>query len=442
VSSPHRARAALVLALTLALALASGACTGTTGTVTLALTTAPGSTVLDGVVRLRLTVTNPRQVVEATRTAAGFELALDLDAKGASGALIVEGLDAGGTLVACGQAPPFPVAAINAHIVVYMAPPRSVALSPRSLPAPRSEVSGTALSYGVVLAGGRDAGGAPSTEIAIYNAYDHTLVDGITLPAARTGVALATGTGGAVYLFGGSGPDGNPTGTLWRFDTTVSPNGAYTTITDQAGFARANQLIVPTGPEHYLITGTPALGLDVGALAARTDIAALPAVAAAVVPADGVPAAIFAGAQLVRFRQGAFDTLGSGRSNATAAALPDGRVVVIGGGAPLSPDALVIDAATGIVTVISNALATPRSTPSVAATSRHLVIAGGTDMSGAPVATAEVLDAQTLAPVAVLPILARTGAFAIALPNDQVLLAGGTPAAGEIELFTPDPPPL
>ena len=42
---------------------------------------------------------------------------------------------------------------------------------------------------------------------------------------------------------------------------------------------------------------------------------------------------------------------------------------------------------------------------------------------------------------AVLPILPRTGTFAIALPNDQVLLAGGTPAAGELELFTPEPPP-
>ncbi len=429
-------------ALALALALASGACTGTTGTVTLDLATAPGSSVLDGVARLRLTITNPHQVIEAARTATGFDLALDLDATGGNGALIVEGLDAGGTLVACGQSPPFPVAAINAHIVVYMAPPRSIALSPRTLPAPRSEVSGTALAYGAVLAGGRDAGGAPSTEIAIYNAYDHTLVDGIPLPAARTGIALGTGTSGAVYLFGGSGPDGNPTGTLWRFDTTVPPNGAYTTITDQAGFARTNQRIVPTGPEHYLITGTPALGLDIGTLAARTDIAALPAVAAAVVPADGMPAAIFAGAQLVRFRGGAFDTLaGSGRSNASAATLPDGRVVVIGGGAPLSRDALVIDAATGMVTVIPNALVTPRSTPSVAATSRHLVVAGGTDMSGAVIATAEVLDAQTLAPIAVLPILPRTGTFAIALPNDQVLLAGGTPAAGGLELFTPEPPP-
>lgn len=433
--------------MTGALALALCACTGTVGTIQLDLATAPGSSVLDAVQKLRLTITDPRQVIEAARTAAGFDLALDLDASGVAGALIVEGFDDGGALVACGQSPRFPVAAINARIVVYMAPPRSIARAPVALRAPRSEVSGTALDYGAVLAGGRDPGGAPSAAIAIYNAYDHTLVEGIPLPAPRAGVALGTGNNGAVYLFGGSGPDGAPTGTLWRFDTTVPPNGAYATITDQAGFARTEQLIVPTSPEHFLITGTPALGLELGALAARTDIAALPAVGAAVIPGDGTPAAIFAGAQLVRFRQGAFDTLtltpsSSGRSDAAAAALPDGKVVVIGGGEPaLSRDAILIDGATGKVTVIPDVIAIPRSRPSVAATSRHLIVAGGTDMSGAPVATAEVLDGRTLAPLATLPILARTGAFAVALPTDQVLLAGGTPAAEAIELFTPDPPP-
>jgi hypothetical protein len=429
-------------ALLLATAVAAGACTGTTGTIELDLATAPGSRVLEAVQQLRLTITNPHQVIEAGRTGTGFDLALDLDASGVSGALIVEGFDAAGALVACGQSPAFPLAAINARIVVYMAPPRSIALAPVTLGAPRSEVSGTALSYGAVLAGGRDPGGAPSTAIAIYNAYDHTLVSGIPLPAARAGIAMGTGAAGGVYLFGGAGPDGNPTGTLWRFDTTAPPNGAFTTMTEQAALARTGQQILPIGSERYLITGAPALTLELRAVTARTDIPALPAVAAVAVAADGTPAAIFAGTALVRFRLGVFDTLaGSGRSDATAATLPGGRVVVLGGGAPTpSRDALVIDGATGAVTMIPGVLATARSRPSLAATSRYLVIAGGTDPSGTPVATAEILDVQTLAPVATLPIVARTGTFAIALPTDQVLLAGGTPATADLELFTPEPP--
>jgi hypothetical protein len=425
------------------LALALTACTGTTGTVKLDLATAPGSHVLDAVQRLRLTITNPRQVIEAGRTGTGFDLALDLDASGVSGALIIEGFDAGGALVACGQSPAFPIAAINAHIVVYMAPPRSVERAPVTLGAPRSEVSGTALSYGAVLAGGRDPAGAPVAAIAIYNAYDHSIVSGLPLPVARAGVAMGAGASGGVYLFGGTGPDGSPTGTLWRFDTTVRPSGTYTTLPEQAGLARTGQLIVPIGSEHFLITGTPALALESGAVTPRTDIAALPAVGAAAVAVDGTPAAIFAGASLVRFRLDGFDTLrgDGGSSEATAATLPGGRVVVIGGGAPTpSRDALVIDSATGAVTVIPGALAIARARPSLAATSRYLVIAGGTDPAGVPIASAEVLDVQTLVPIVTLPILARTGTYAVALPTDQVLLVGGTPATAELELFTPDPP--
>lgn len=418
------------------------ACAGTTGTVTVKLATAPDSHVLGMVQTLRLTVTDPHRVIEATRTANGFDLALDLDASGTAGALIVEGLDADGELVACGQSPPFPVAAINARIVVYMAAPLSVALAPMGIGVPRSEVTGTRLDYGVVLAGGRDAAGTPSTTIGIYNAYDHSYIEGAPLPAARAGVSLATGNGGAVYLFGGTGPDGNPTGTLWRFDTNLAPRGGFSTITERTELARTGQLMVTLVPELYLVTGTPPLQLKLGALTARGDLPTLPATGAAGFATDGTPTAVFADAQLVRYHQNVFDVLaGDGRRDATAATLPGGKVVVLGGGSPPSRDALVIDTTTGEVAAVANVLATARVRPSVVATSRYVVVAGGTDASGAPVATAEVLDATTLAPIAAPGILPRTGALAIALPNDQVLLAGGAPASGDIELFTPDPPP-
>ena len=65
------------------------ACSGTTGTVTVTLATAPDSHVLDGVQTLRLTIVptggGPHQVIEATRTNGGFNLALDLEASGTAG---------------------------------------------------------------------------------------------------------------------------------------------------------------------------------------------------------------------------------------------------------------------------------------------------------------------------------------------------------------------
>lgn len=103
-------------------------------------------------------------------------------------------------------------------------------------------------------------------------------------------------------------------------------------------------------------------------------------------------------------------------------------------------DALVVDAITGVVTTLPNALAVVRQAASAAATARHVVISGGVAMDGTPHADAEVLDANTLAPLASLPARERTAGFAIAFPNDQIMIGGGTAASGDLELFTPPPP--
>jgi galactose oxidase-like protein len=424
-------------------ALALCGCAGTTGTVAVELVTAPDSHVLDAVQRIRMTLTQPHQVVEGTRGPAGFDLALELDATNTGGgALIVEGFDAAGARIACGQTPPFSLAALNAKVKVYVAAPSSIAIAPAALGAARSGVAGAPISYGAVLAGGLDGTtAAPASSIAVYNAYDHSLSEGVALPAARSGLAIAAGAGSTVYLFGGTGSDGKPTGTLWQFDTGAPPMGSFTPVTEQPGFARSGELLVAIDAAHYLITGMPALELVVGtttSLTARSEVAGLPAAGAAVTGAT--PTAVFAGMALVRFRGEQFDTLtGDGRSGAAVTTLPDGRIAVLGG-TPATPDALVIDPATGGVGAAAGALSTPRIGPAIATTSRHVVVAGGSDATGAPIATADVLDARTLARLATLPILARTGGFAIALPNDQVLLGGGAPAAAALELFTPEPP--
>jgi hypothetical protein len=425
-------------------ALALCACSGTSGTLVVELTTAPGSQVLAPVQRLRLTLTDPREVVEAERSSSGFDLALEVDATQQAGALIVEGFDASGALVACGQSPPFSVAAITAKIVVYLAAPRSIAAAPMSLPAALSEVSGSPLVYGAVLAGGRDGTGAPSAAISIYNAYDHSLAAGLPMPGARTQLAVGTGSGGGVYLFGGTGSDGRPTGTLWRFDSTTPPSGGYLTMSETAELARTGAQIVPIGLERFLVTGSPPLTLDRGILAPRSDVAALPPTGATLSLPDGTASAVFAGDPILLLRAGTLEPLArSAPPGASAASLPGGRAVVIGGLDPVPVrDALVVDGATGEVSVVANAIATPRAHPSLASTSRYLIIAGGTDAAGAPVATAEVLDATTLAPVVTLPILPRSGMVAIVLPNDQILLGGGAPASNQLELFTPDPPAL
>ncbi|MDQ3300520.1 MAG: hypothetical protein M3619_28405, partial [Myxococcota bacterium] len=265
-------RHALLLVLAIALA---GCPAGDIGTIELGLTTAPGSPLLDAVTRLRVTLTSPRQVVEADRTERGFVLELDVDATGGFGSLIVEGFDVTGGLIAAGQSPPFAVAALDARIVVYLAAPFTVGAAPPSYLMDGREaitnLTAAPLAYGALLVGGRALDGSPSRGVHVYNAYDHGVTAGRDLPAPREGAVIASGARGLVFVFGGTGADGAPTGTSWVFDTTVSPAGAYTELASLPEHARTDELAIQLGPDVFVITGAPPLDLRGGAIAARED---------------------------------------------------------------------------------------------------------------------------------------------------------------------------
>ncbi|MBS1118942.1 MAG: hypothetical protein H6Q90_1170 [Deltaproteobacteria bacterium] len=419
--------------------LALASCAGQTGTVTLELTTAPGSTLLDGVQHLRVTVTDPHTVVESDRTESGFDLALEIDATGAAGALVVEGFDSGGSLIAAGSSPPFPVAAISARIVVYMAQPLTIGSSPARLPASRTGVASAPLTFGLVLAGGQDAAGAKTDAIFIYNAYDHSLLGGLPMPAPRAFQTLAVGSNNAVSIFGGVDATDIPSGSLWRFDTTAPPSGSYNVLPEQPALARQASSAIQLGPERFVITGTPPIDLALTTLTPRTDLASLPPNGAAVSVA-GQRIGLFADHPIHRLQGDSFDELAvSVEPTATVTALSDGRVAFVGPDTPASRDVLVVLVADGTAARIPGVLSTERQRAAAAASTRYLVVAGGADLLGAPIANADVLDATTLARIATIPCFPRTGATAYLLPNDQIAIVGGEPANDVIELFTPPP---
>jgi len=404
------------------------ACESTTGTVRLELATAPGSTVMDAVETLRLSLTNPPETREAQRdSGGGFDVSLSFPAEGEITEITVEGLDPGGALVATGVSPPFALSPTNARVVIYVAPPMSIAPAPVALGPAREAVSGVALPYGVLFAGGRDASGAASDAIAIYNVYDHTLAGGLAMPIKRSEVTLAASSSGLVYVLGGKGEAGVEVSTLLAFNTTVAPSGLWISLGDQPAFARAGESAVPIGTDRFLVTGAPPGELAGGELAPRTDIAALPAAGATVTSTDGARTALFAGAsELIRFRDERFDALAGGGS-AVAGILATGRFAVVGSGT----DAALVDAATGGIEPHPGVLSVARTQPAIAATDRYVVVSGG--------GTADILDARTLARLATVPVAPRAGARAFALANGQVLIAGGSPATDLIELFTPPP---
>ncbi len=415
--------------------LVLGACAGETGTIQLELATAPGSTVLDGVQRLRVTLTDPPIVVEAPRIDDGFDLLIDVEAIGTVGVLIVEGFDDGEALVATGSSPPFGVSGINARVVVYIAAPLTIGGAPVGLPAARIGVGSTSLSYGFALAGGETIDGTRSDSIFIYNSFDHTLAAGVAMPAPKSFQTLATGSNNGVYLFGGRGSDGTPTGSLWRFDTNAQPSGSFTVGADSVELARERAAAIPLTSEHFVISGAPPINVDFGVVTARTDTPALAGGVGLVLDDRGI--GVFAGDPVTRLEGEVLESYAvSTVADTTAAIVGTAAVFTTATTALLVLDPAVASDPGSTV----DALSVIRHRPAIASTALHVVVAGGTDDGGLPIATADILDAATLERITTVPCVARSGASAYALPNGQIAIVGGEPANDVIELFTPSSP--
>lgn len=446
-----------------ALAISCWGCAGADGTIAITIVTAPGSAVMDDVTHVRMTLSNPFQVVEADRDAEGhFELAIEVVAEGPSGEVLFEGLDADGDLLAYGRTPLLPIAAIDADIAIYVAAPRSLAAAPEDLGVGRTEIGTAPLEYGTLLAGGRDADGAPTADLAIYNVYDHEVQRGEDLPEARAGISVGSGIIGYVYLFGGEDVEGDARGSLWRFDTTVEPDGAWLEGTEDADLARTGASIAPLGNDSFLVTGEPPVfleGLTIRTAPIDTDLSiAGGAASVSVAELGGEVFTVIAGdgaatTGIVRLAGGLLQ-----EEAAPADALRTGHVVIptitdeilIVGGADatgLLASVIRCDPAGRDYDSIPDVLAIPRNDAAIAATSTYLLVAGGRDAAGDLVPDAEVFRLDDLSSLGSIPmVVPRAGAVARALPNQQILIVGGVDADGvpvaTIELFTPDPPDL
>lgn len=431
-----------------ALLLGASACVGAEGTITVQVVTSPGSTLLDSVDRVRLSLSDPPTQVEAGRDGDGFALTLTAPADGDPAWLGLEGFDAAGALVAYGRSPSFTVAPLDARVAIFVAPPLSVTAAPTALAAPRFELGTAPLPYGAILAGGRGNDDAARAELEIYNAFDHTLRRGLDLPAPRAAPAVATAIDGAAYLLGGATTDGTAQASAWRFDTTAAPSGAWAELPPLPG-ARASEQALPLSLTEVLLTGAPVrFALTDGTAVALAGAPTLPR-QAAVVATDTGAVALGAGASVVRYRAGVFDELplpAAQRTGHAVVATADGHFAVLGGqrGDELVRDAVKIDPRTGAATIIADALDVPRRHAATARAGRYIVLAGGVSETGTILASAEVLDAETLAHLATVPLSEpRTAAAAVVLPNEQVLFVGGIDGRGRatalLELFTPRP---
>jgi len=105
--------------------------------------------------------------------------------------------------------------------------------SEAALPQPRTGGNAVQIGANLLYVGGSDASGPTATTYltTIDKGNFAAWSDGPALPAARTGAGLAT-LNGVAYLFGGTGPDGLPTQTVWTLglDSDTSALKTWETV--------------------------------------------------------------------------------------------------------------------------------------------------------------------------------------------------------------------
>jgi hypothetical protein len=381
---------------------------------------------------------------------------MEVPADGPSGQVTFEGFDDGGAVVAWGRSGVLPIAAVDASVAIYVAAPESLAAAAVTLDPPRSEIGVARFGFGVVLVGGAGAGGVPVDDVEIYDVYDHALIPGVAAPAARAGVVAGAGVTGYTYVFGGRGAAG-PTGTFWRFDTTVAPSGAWLEIDELPAMARSGGAIAPVRTDAYVITGAPPLVLD-GLSLTVTAVPDAPSLAgtATSVERDGEIYTVIAGegsgtSGLVTLGPDGVEehagVPGAARIGHGAASTRAGGVLVAGGaiGGTATASGLLADPLTATFTDLPDLLAVPRTDAAIAGNGDVMLVAGGRDAGGAILADAEIIDLATHTRRTTIPmVVPRTGAVAAALATGQILVLGGTDAAGSpvgtIEIYNPAAP--
>lgn len=424
------------------LAILLAACEGPTGTLDLELATAPGSTLLAAIDRLQLTLTSPAATFETRRTDSGLDLAFEIEAVESTGRIYIQGFDASDALVAVGESPPFPLAGSDGRVVIYVAPPFTILPAPHELAPARGQIAAVPVIYGAVIAGGIDASGAPSASMAIYNEYDHSIGYGADMPVRRAGVTLAANDTAGVYVLGGTDEAGSATSTLHRFQTNVAPAGSYVDLGAHPGLESVGQRAIELGADTFFVTGPQPVLLSASTITALPGLANVPPAAAPALTATGAPMAVF-----VRDDSAGSYTLDGVVTEVALPASEAGRAIV-GGGEPgtaivvggATRDAYIVAFAARVATVHAEMLSVVRRSPTVVATARHLVIAGGTDEAGGAIPSADIVDASTLQRLATIPMVPRAGSVGVPLANDQVMFVGGAEPTGLVELFTPPIP--
>jgi hypothetical protein len=285
-------------------------------------------------------------------------------------------------------------------------------------------VGSSEVAYGRSCKIAVNASEAPSPHLFFSRSVKFADLDLPTPPEVRMDGHTITDVDGAGIVLGGADPSGVPIPDVERFDPQT---GALTTLASLS-------------PR----TGAVAASLGVGG---DTRIALIGGTDSSTEEGANFVELIEPDAPISR-RVERIDDAQMARTNLTATALTDGRVIAIGGLDGMTPSAAVdeisIDSGTAAIRVLRALLVTPRHAHTATRlgddVGAAVLVAGGLDVSGAAVATAELFKplSELFSPTVYAMTTPRYDHQAVLMPDGSVLIIGGI----KFDLVTGMPTPV
>jgi hypothetical protein len=413
----------------LALLLAA-ACGGKKGTVEIDIVVSPLDDPFTFAAQARFTIGDQMQSVPVTN--GHFSFSIDLDPPKDAEPIIVEALDSAGNVIGHGQTPALALQPIDqGPFSVWVGRPGTVAAARAALAAGRTEIAAFgATGLGVMFAGGRDATGAALANTAVYDVYTHAIIqseDGSLKPmttpragaaatassprgivyggAQSTGIGTAGGALASGELFDPSGgglwsavPASAATDAAYAPQTTILGSGSALVSggLSATGDAITSALLISTSGT---ITLTPLSPMVAKRYRHASGAARFPDGDGALLIgglADGDP-----GPPVERLIGQAFTTFTANgvenRWDATATAL-SGGVLLVGGTIPGASGRVATTSVVFIPTETTGdpqrydtLLPTPRAQHTATLVGDDLLLCGGVDATGAPIASCELI---------------------------------------------------
>lgn len=207
-------------------ALCTTACGGKRGTINLDIVVSQTLDPFFNAASARFTI----GAVTKTSSVSGGHFTLSFDEKPPKIAvpLVVEALDASGTVLGYGQTPPISLTAggQNDSYGVWVGGPGTMNLAAPGavLPNPRTDLAAfSSVGLGAMFAGGRGPDGTPVADCALYDVYTNSVIAPNHMTSARAGAAgVASAPQGVI--FGGITTDGSAVATAEIF-SPVGANG-------------------------------------------------------------------------------------------------------------------------------------------------------------------------------------------------------------------------